>query len=162
MSQTVGTLFGAGFFSWTITRFQGSVRPQMALSCILMACDLGSIKAVNEKQPWAAALCVFFGGVGIGGIIVPASVITQLCTPDEFLGTVTALTFIARVIGGGIGYTVFYHVLNTEVTKILNDLKRPDSLAVVDIVLGLGITSTNEITAFLTKFSLNDVIGLKK
>lgn len=162
MSQTMGTLFGAGFFSWTITRFQGSIRPQMALSCILMGVGLGSIKAVHANQPWAAGLCVFIGGVGIGGIIVPASVITQLCSPDEFLGTVTALTFVARVLGGGIGYTVFYHVLNVEVTRLLNDLTRKDTLAIINIVLGVGITNTAEISAFLTKFSLNDEKGLLK
>lgn len=161
MAQTMGTLFGAGFFSWTITRFQGSIRPQMALSCAMMAAGLGSLKAVTALEPWAAGLCVFIGGVGIGGIIVPASVITQLCSPDEFLGTVTGLTFIARVLGGGIGFTVFYDVLNKKVAEILNDLTRKDSLEMVDIALSVGITDTAEITKFLTDFSLNDVIGMK-
>lgn len=161
MAQTIGTLFGAGFFSYTITRFKGSVRPQMAISCILMMCGLGGLYGVSENQPWAAGLCVFIGGVGVGGIIVPASVITQLCSPDEYLGTVTALTFIARVIGGAIGFTVYYYVLNHEVTKLFNSFATyKPALDCVSILLKVGL-GQNQIIEYLTAFGINDVIKQK-
>lgn len=161
MAQTMGTLFGAGFFSYTITRFKGSVRPQMAISCILMMAGLGGLYGVNETQPWAAGLCVFIGATGVGGIIVPASVITQLCSPDEYLGTVTALTFVARVVGGAIGFTVYYYVLNNQITKILEDFAHNKaSLNVVQILLKLGLPQP-EIIRYLMAFGISDVLTEK-
>lgn len=157
MSQTIGTLFGAGFFSWTITRFKGSIRPQMALSCLLMMGGLGGLRGVSENQPWLAGLLIFIGGVGVGGIIVPASVITQLCSPDEYLGTVTALTFIARVVGGAIGFTVYYYVLNHRVTLLLESYNtNTDALAAITILLKAGIADPAKITTALVEFGNND------
>lgn len=47
-------------------------------------------------------------GLGIGGIVVPASIITTIICPDDLIATVTALTLAIRVIGGSIG-TFFSH-----------------------------------------------------
>jgi len=49
-------------------------------------------------------------GLGIGGIVVPASIITTIICPDDIIATVTALTLSIRVIGGCIGYTTYYNV----------------------------------------------------
>jgi hypothetical protein len=40
-------------------------------------------------------------GLGIGGILVPASIITTIVCPDDLIATVSALTLSIRVIGGG-------------------------------------------------------------
>lgn len=162
MSQTMGTLFGAGFFSWTITKFKGAIRIQMMLSCILMIAGLGGLYGVNERQPYFAGLCVFIGGVGVGGIIVPASVITQLCSPDEYLGTVTALTFIARVIGGAVGFTVYYYVLNNRATFLFNSYAtNKAALAAISILLGVGLDQAQIVTA-LGLFGIDDTKNLLK
>lgn len=50
-------------------------------------------------------------GLGIGGIVVPASIITTIICPDDLIATVTAITLAIRVIGGAVGYTVYYNVL---------------------------------------------------
>ena len=49
-------------------------------------------------------------GLGIGGIVVPASIITNIICPDELIATVTALTLAIRVLGGALGYTIYYNV----------------------------------------------------
>lgn len=49
-------------------------------------------------------------GLGIGGIVVPASIITAIICPDELIATVTALTLSIRVLGGAIGYAVYYNL----------------------------------------------------
>lgn len=157
MSQTIGTLFGAGFFSWTITRFKGAIRGQMMLACIMMIAGLGGLYGVTETQPWAAGLCVFIGAIGVGGIIIPASVITQLCSPDEYLGTVTALTFVARVVGGAIGFTVYWYVLNHEITKLFNSYAtNKAAFKCVDLLLKAGLSPAG-IVAALTSFAIDDV-----
>lgn len=159
MGQTTGVLFGAGFFSYTITRFQGAIRAQMVISCALMMVGFGSLVAVNENRPTLAGFMITIGAVGVGGIIIPASVITQLCTPDEYLGTVTALTFVARVLGGAIGFTIYYYILNTDVTKLFNNFSNPASLKVISLLLGQGF-SVAKITTFLNQLAINDVKAL--
>ena len=47
-------------------------------------------------------------GLGIGGIVVPASIITTIICPDDLIATIAALTLAIRVLGGAIGYTVYY------------------------------------------------------
>lgn len=157
MAQTLGVLFGAGFFSWTITKFQGSIRPQMMLSCIFMIAGFGSLAAVGYEDNLLAGFMVCLGGIGIGGIIIPASVITQLASPDEYLGTVTAFTFVARVIGGAIGFTVYYYILNHRMLHLFESFAtNKASLNVVQTLLKQGM-NTAEITSFLTSFGIDDI-----
>lgn len=49
-------------------------------------------------------------GLGIGGIVVPASIITTIICPDDLIATISALTLSIRVVGGSIGYTIYYNV----------------------------------------------------
>lgn len=160
LGQTTGILFGAGFFSATITKFQGSIRPQMFTACALMMLGFGLLILVDENKPALAAVLVTIGCVGVGGVIIPASVITQLCTPDEYLGTVTALTFVARVLGGAIGFTVYYHILNVDMLHLFSSYAtNPIALEVVKIPLGLGF-NVEQSTAFLNSYAINDIKAL--
>ena len=53
---------------------------------------------------------LILGGLGIGGIVVPASIITTIICPDDLIATVSALTLSIRVIGGSVGYCAYYNV----------------------------------------------------
>ncbi|CCG83888.1 protein of unknown function [Taphrina deformans PYCC 5710] len=159
-AQTGGVLFGAGFFSYTITRFQGAIRGQMVLSCALMMAGFGALVAVDQNRPTLAGFMVTMGAVGVGGIIIPASVITQLCTPDEYLGTVTALTFVARVLGGAIGFTIYYYILNYDATKLFADTTNPQSLKLITTLFGAGFNNIPQITKILNEFAISDTKSL--
>ncbi|BFZ57536.1 hypothetical protein PYCC9005_004588 [Savitreella phatthalungensis] len=157
LGQTMGVLFGAGFFSFLITQFRGSIRPQMFLACGMMMAGFGALYVTNKDRGALAAVLVTIGSIGVGGIIIPASVITQLCTPDEYLGTVTAITFVARVLGGAIGFTVYYYVLNKRATFLFNDfLHFKPALNVVTILLSQGF-NVAQITTFLQRLAISDV-----
>lgn len=41
---------------------------------------------------------------------MPASIITTIICPDDLIATVSALTLSIRVIGGSIGYCIYYNV----------------------------------------------------
>ncbi|KAI9890698.1 MAG: hypothetical protein M1814_003767 [Vezdaea aestivalis] len=53
-------------------------------------------------------------GLGIGGIVVPASIITTIVCPDDLIATVTAISICVRVLGGCIGYSVYYNVFANQ------------------------------------------------
>ena len=156
LGQTTGVLFGAGLFSFFITQFRGSIRPQMFLACAMMLAGFGALYCTNHNRGALAAVLVTIGSIGVGGIIIPASVITQLCTPDEYLGTVTAITFVARVIGGAIGFTVYYYVLNKRAEELFLDyLHFRPSLSVVSILLAQG-KNVAQITDYIRHLAISD------
>lgn len=68
---------------------------------------LACARADNLHQLWGLLV---LAGLGIGGIVVPASIITTIICPDDLIATVAALTLAIRVIGGAIGYTTYYNV----------------------------------------------------
>lgn len=48
--------------------------------------------------------------------MVPASIITMIICPDDLIATVAALTLSIRVIGGSIGYCIYYNIFISKFT----------------------------------------------
>jgi hypothetical protein len=80
-----------------------SILTQHLLGCGALACA----NRFNLHTLWGLLV---LAGLGIGGIVVPASIITTIICPDDLIATVTALTLAIRVIGGSVGYCVYYNV----------------------------------------------------
>ncbi|KAI4215605.1 MAG: hypothetical protein LQ351_002074 [Letrouitia transgressa] len=91
-----------------------------------MTAGIGALSCArvdNLHQLWGLLV---LAGLGIGGIVVPASIMTTIICPDvsyppsqeswplmpvqDLIATVAALTLAIRVIGGSIGYTTYYNV----------------------------------------------------
>lgn len=80
-------------------------------------------------------------GLGIGGIVVPASIITTIICPDDLIATVTALTLSIRVLGGAIGYTIYYNVFYSKLVPALTQV-----VGIEACVIQLGIYNTTYVT----------------
>ncbi|KAF2675367.1 putative MFS drug efflux pump [Microthyrium microscopicum] len=93
---------------------RGRIRELMLISCIFMTAGTGAMAALNTSNVWLSYLLLIIAGLGIGGIVVPASVITAIICPDELIATVTALTLAIRVLGGAIGYSIYYNVFSEK------------------------------------------------
>ena len=94
---------------------------------------MASLRADTLYRAWGLLV---LAGLGIGGIVVPASIITTIICPDvrptllshlrpiilltepiqDLIATVAALTLAIRVIGGSIGYTTYYNVFINKFT----------------------------------------------
>lgn len=70
----------------------------------------GATAALRVDNEWLIWVVITIAGLGIGGIVVRASIISQIVTPPDLIATVTALTLAIRVIGGAIAYTIYYNV----------------------------------------------------
>ncbi|KAI9695546.1 MAG: hypothetical protein M1820_008559 [Bogoriella megaspora] len=66
--------------------------------------------ALKIDNLWLSYLVITIAGLGIGGIVVPASIVSTIICPDELIATVAALTLSIRVLGGAIGYAIYYNV----------------------------------------------------
>ena len=91
----------------------------MIISSCMMTAGCGALATARIDNIHAVYGILVVAGLGIGGIVVPASIITTIVCPDDLIATVTALTLAIRVIGGAIGYTTYYNVFyNKFVPKL--------------------------------------------
>ncbi len=123
-------LAGACVVLWLLSVFRGQNKLLMIISSIMMTAGkdlvlmgqlqnlttyagtgtLAVAKVDNLSSLW---IILIIAGFGIGGIVVPASIITTIICPDDLIATIAALTLAIRVIGGAIGYAVYYNVSPT-------------------------------------------------
>lgn len=100
-------MVGAVVVLFLLSIFRGANRLLMVISSVLMTAGCGAMavgRVDNMYQLWGILV---LAGLGIGGIVVPASVITMIVCPDDLIATVAALTLSIRVIGGSIGYCIY-------------------------------------------------------
>lgn len=121
-------LTGACVVLWLLSVFRGHNRELMIVSSVLMTAGCGALavgKVDNLHTLWGILV---LAGLGIGGIVVPASIITStfflstsnspgmltfspaIICPDDLIATIAALTLAIRVIGGSVGYCIYYNV----------------------------------------------------
>ena len=101
-------LTGACVVLWLLSVFRGHNKELMIGSSVLMTAGCGSLAVANVHNLGTLWGLLIIAGLGIGGIVVPASIITTIICPDDLIATIAALTLAIRVIGGAIGYTVYY------------------------------------------------------
>jgi len=82
-------------------------------------CGALAVARVDNINTMYAIL--FIAGLGVGGIVVPASTITTIICPSDLIATITALTISIRIIGGAVGYAIYYNVF---VNKLVPELTR--------------------------------------
>jgi len=148
-------LAGACIVLWLLSVFRGKNRELMIGSSILMTAGCGALAVATVDNLNVLWGILIVAGLGIGGIVVPASIITTIICPDDLIATVAALTLAIRVIGGSVGYCIYYNVFYNKFVP----------LAIKNIggtmVLKLNITSIPVITEAitLTGASLLEEIG---
>ncbi|KAK3057047.1 hypothetical protein LTR09_002085 [Extremus antarcticus] len=103
-------LAGACIVLWLLSVFRGHNKELMIVSSILMTAGCGALAVADRNNLYQLWGLLILAGLGIGGIVVPASIITTIICPDDLIATIAALTLAIRVIGGSIGYTVYYNV----------------------------------------------------
>jgi hypothetical protein len=113
-------LTGACVVLWLLSLFRGGNKWLMIGSSVLMTAGCGALAAARIDNINAVYGILVIAGLGIGGIVVPASIITTIICPDDLIATATALTLAIRVIGGAIGYTVYYNVFYNKFVPILS------------------------------------------
>ncbi|OJD34843.1 mfs drug efflux [Diplodia corticola] len=115
-------LAGACVVLALLTYTRGHIRLLMLGSCIFMTAGGGGMAALRTDNIWLVYVVLTIAGFGIGGIVVPASIITNIICPDEVIATVTALTLAVRVLGGAIGYCIYYNVFAQKFAHAASEL----------------------------------------
>ncbi|MCJ1411019.1 hypothetical protein MMC19_005107 [Ptychographa xylographoides] len=137
-------LTGACVVLWLLSVFRGHNKELMIVSSVLMTAGCGSLAVGRIDNLWQLWGLLVLAGLGIGGIVVPASIITTIICPDDLIATIAALTLAIRVVGGAIGYTVYYNVF---ISKFV-----PNAIYYIGgtMELELGITNASYIAEAIT------------
>jgi Fungal trichothecene efflux pump (TRI12) len=113
-------LAGACIVLWLLSVLRGHNKELMIVSSVLMTAGCGSLAVGtvdNLSTMWGLLV---LAGLGIGGIVVPASIMSTIICPDDLIATIAALTLSIRVIGGSVGYTAYYNIF---VSKFIPNAK---------------------------------------
>ncbi|KAL2068995.1 hypothetical protein VTL71DRAFT_15333 [Oculimacula yallundae] len=112
-------LAGACIVLWMLSVLRGHNRALMVGSSIMMTAGCGALAVARLDNLNAVYAILIVAGLGIGGIVVPASIITTIICPDDLIATIAALTLSIRVVGGAIGYTTYYNVFYSKFVPAL-------------------------------------------
>jgi hypothetical protein len=149
-------LAGAVIVLWLLSVFRGGNRMLMLISSCMMTAGCGALAAARIDNINAVYGILVVAGLGIGGIVVPASIITTIICPDDLIATIAALTLSIRVIGGAIGYTTYYNVFYNKFVPILKV-----SVPLAAIKAGVDNFTSVVLAAELTGSSLiNEILYL--
>jgi len=109
-------LTGACIVLWLLSVLRGHNKALLIASSILMTAGCGSLAVATRDNLSTLWILLIIAGMGIGGIVVPASIISTIICPDDLIATIAAITLSIRVIGGSIGYCVYYNVFVNKFT----------------------------------------------
>lgn len=112
-----GILTGAVVVLILLSMLKGHIRVLMIGSTIVMTAGVGSIACATVDNLHILWYLLTIAGLGIGGILVPASIISTIVCPDDLIATIASLTLSIRVLGGVIGYSVYYNVFISKFVK---------------------------------------------
>lgn len=77
---------------------------------LFMTAFLGAMSAARTDNVGYALAMICLASFGVGGVILPVSVISQIVAPTELIGTVSALVLSCRYLGGSLAFSAFFNV----------------------------------------------------
>lgn len=118
----LGVMTGCVITLTLLTYFRGAnTRIILLIASCVMTAGCGSMAALSTANESVVYAILVIAGLGVGGMVIPVSVITTIICRDEVIATITALSLSIRVVGGAIGYAIYYNVLVSKLTPMLID-----------------------------------------
>lgn len=140
------TAIGAIGFNAALSAFPSRTREVLLVAVLMMTGFAGALAVMTPENEKLVVALGSLASFGVGGVLVPAATVAMLVCPDALITTAAALSLSIRTVGGSIGYSIYYNIFATKLTKNL-----PDYVADYAIKAGLPLTSATEfVTLFLT------------
>lgn len=101
---------------------KGRIRFVMMFFTALMTAGTGAMALATPRNLNTMYGLLTIASVGVGGVIVPCSIIATIICPDDIIATITALTLSIRVLGGAIGFTIYYNIFYKKLVPLLTEI----------------------------------------
>lgn len=102
-----GILLGAVVSLLLIPITKGRIKAIMIFFTALMTAGNGAMSVATPDNISTIVPITLIACLGVGGVIIPCSIIAQIMCPDDLIATITAITLSIRYVGGAIGFTVY-------------------------------------------------------
>lgn len=112
-------LGGACIVSYLMSYTRGHVRSMFFIIAAIMTAFTGALALSTPDNSVYTITMATFSAFGNGGLVVPALTLAFYAAPDEFVGTVGALSLAVRFLGGSIGTAIYFNVFNTRFSDYL-------------------------------------------
>lgn len=129
-----GIIGGAVISLLLIPITKGRIRALMIFFTAMMTAGTGAVAIATPHNLPTVYAVVSIASIGVGGVIIPCSIIAQIACPDELIATITAITLSIRYIGGAIGFAVFSNLFFRKVTESLTEIVAKQTLGMKAIV----------------------------
>ncbi|KNG48914.1 trichothecene efflux pump [Stemphylium lycopersici] len=129
-----GIIGGAVICLVLIPITKGHIRELMIFFTALMTATTGAVCVARPDNLSTVYPLITFASIGVGGVIIPCSIIAQIACPDELIATVTAITLSIRYIGGAIGFAVYSNLFYRKVEDHLSTMLAKNTIAAQAIV----------------------------
>ncbi|GJN82689.1 hypothetical protein PLIIFM63780_006232 [Purpureocillium lilacinum] len=150
----LGVMAGCVITLTLLTYFRGAnTRIILLIASCVMTAGCGSMAALSTANESVVYAILVIAGLGVGGMVIPVSVITTIICRDEVIARTTALSLSIRVVGGAIGYAIYYNVLVSKLTPMLID-----RVGTAMVVGGVKDPETIKAAIDLTSASLTQAI----
>lgn len=127
---------------------KGRVRLIMIFFTALMTAGTGAMVIARPDNINTTYVPVSLACIGVGGVIIPVSIIAQIVCPDDLIATITAITLSIRYIGGAIGFTVYYNIFFRKVYEnVFQGVATETVIYKLGYVTGLAQGDQSRVTA---------------
>jgi len=116
-----GIIGGAVLALVSIPIIKGRTRLLMIFATGLMTAATGCLSLARKDNLNAVYAIVTLASIGVGMVIVPASIIAQVVCPPQLIGTITAITLAIRYLGGAIGFSAYYNIFFPKLADYLTE-----------------------------------------
>ena len=139
-------LTGACVINTLLSYTNGHVREMVTASCVLMTALGGALAAATPFNAGFATAMSTVAAFGIGGVLVLATMLSIIASPDEYIATATSLALAIWFVSGAVGNTIYFSIYNNKLNTLL-----PEYLVEYAMKAGLPQSSSTDFAKVYVK-----------
>jgi len=101
---------GAIVFNALLSTWKSGSKWILFIASTLLCAFGGALSVLTPENQIKTIALGTTGGLGLGGVIVPAATVAMIAAPDALITTCAALSLSVRAVGGSIGYSIYYNI----------------------------------------------------
>ncbi|KAK7521111.1 major facilitator superfamily domain-containing protein [Phyllosticta citriasiana] len=164
-----GIIGGSVVVAFLVTLLNGKIRTLMVVSCATMTAGTGGMVVADLNNLHTVYACLSLAALGVGGVIIPCQIIITIICPDDLIATATAMALSVRMIGGCIGFAIYYNIFKSHYTDNAYTTIAPaaitygyvfDTATIYNIAIDISANLNKNLTTYPTL--RNNPIGVQR
>ncbi|KAK8167417.1 major facilitator superfamily domain-containing protein [Phyllosticta citribraziliensis] len=164
-----GIIGGSVVVAFLVTLLNGKIRTLMVISCAMMTAGTGGMIVADLNNLHTVYAVLTLAALGVGGVIIPCQIIITIICPDDLIATATAMALSVRMIGGCIGFAIYYNIFKTHYTDNAYTTIAPaaitygfvfDTATIYNIALDISANLNKNLTTYPTL--RNNPVGVER